>query len=199
MFLTNLFRTLSPVASLITFGVDFMFFVCYRCFLLHVSITGSRTSACVRYPHVRSPTSPESGAMSPTSMASHQPDLLDSNANAANDAEYSRTMSPVSHDVYYRDAGDAAAPYNNNTLKLDNESLVMSQHLNDSKDDYIRDEHAGSVYNEQEQSAPANRTANSQYKDNYETTFDLDGNVETKSICSAKSGGSGHDNRYRLN
>lgn len=126
-------------------------------------------------------------------MASHQPDPLDPNANAE---DYPRAMSPVSHDTYTYNANDTVAPYNNNTLKLDNESLMMSQHLNDSKDDYIRDirdEHSGSVYNDQEQSV--NRTANSQYKDNYETTFDLDGNVETKSICSAKSGGSGHDNR----
>lgn len=177
-----------------------MFVIYHSCFLsLHVSVTGSRTSACVRYPnYVRSPTSPgeTSGAMSPTSLSSHQPDPLDSNANTTE--EYPRTMSPVSHDTYgYRDANDTITPYNNNTLKLDNESLMMSQHLNESKDDYIRDirdDHSGSVYNDQDQSA--NRTANSQYKDNYETTFDLEGNVETKSICSAKSGGSGHDNRY---
>ncbi|XP_026729442.1 afadin isoform X4 [Trichoplusia ni] len=147
----------------------------------------------------RSPTSPgeNSGAMSPTSMASHQPDPLDSNANTTNDTEYQRTMSPVSHDTYYRDANDTIPPYNNNTLKLDNESLIMSQHLNDTKDDYVKDDHSSSVYNDQDQSAGVNRTSNSvqQYKDNYETTFDLDGNVETKSICSAKSGGSGHDNR----
>lgn len=107
-------------------------------------------------------------------------------------------MSPVSHDTYYRDANDTIPPYNNNTLKLDNESLIMSQHLNDTKDDYGKDDHTGSVYNDQDQSSNVNRTSNSvqQYKDNYETTFDLDGNVETKSICSAKSGGSGHDNRY---
>ncbi|KAJ8732197.1 hypothetical protein PYW08_014927 [Mythimna loreyi] len=146
----------------------------------------------------RSPTSPgeNSGAMSPTSMTSHQPDALDSNANTTNDTEYQRTMSPVSHDTYYRDGNDTM-PYNNNTLKLDNESLIMSQHLNDTKDDYVKDDHTSSVYNDQDQSSNVNRTSNSvqQYKDNYETTFDLDGNVETKSICSAKSGGSGHDNR----
>lgn len=132
-------------------------------------------------------------------MASHQPDPLDSNANTTNDTEYQRTMSPVSHDTYYRDANDTIPPYNNNTLKLDNESLIMSQHLNDTKDDYVKDDHSSSVYNDQDQSAGVNRTSNSvqQYKDNYETTFDLDGNVETKSICSAKSGGSGHDNRYK--
>lgn len=164
-------------------------FVISSLFLLHVSVTGSRTFACVRYPYVRSPTSPgeTSGAMSPTSMASQQAEL-DANANSA-DAEYLRTVSPVSQDAYYRDADNL--PYNNNTLKLDNESLAMS-HLTDSKDDNTRDEH--STYNEQDQSA--NRTANSHYKDNYETTFDLEGNVETKSICSAKSGGSGHDIRY---
>lgn len=107
-------------------------------------------------------------------------------------------MSPVSHDTYYRDANDTIPPYNNNTLKLDNESLIMSQHLNDTKDDYVKDDHTSSVYNDQDQSSNVNRTSNSvqQYKDNYETTFDLDGNVETKSICSAKSGGSGHDTRY---
>ncbi|CAB3243951.1 unnamed protein product [Arctia plantaginis] len=145
----------------------------------------------------RSPTSPgeNSGAMSPTSMSSHQPDPLDSNANTTNDTEYQRTMSPVSHDTYYRDGNDTIPPYNNNTLKLDNESLIMSQHLSDSKDEYAKDDHSSSVYNDQDQSASVNRTANSQYKDNYETTFDLDGNVETKSICSAKSGGSGHENR----
>ncbi|XP_072940434.1 afadin isoform X3 [Epargyreus clarus] len=144
----------------------------------------------------RSPTSggENSGAMSPTSLASHQPDPYDSNANA-NEPDYPRTISPVSHDTYGYNANDTIPPYNNNTLKLDNESLMMSQHLNDSKDDYIRDEHSGSVYNDQDQSATGNRIANSQYKDNYETTFDLDGNVETKSICSAKSGGSGHDSR----
>lgn len=142
---------------------------------------------------VRSPSGENSGAMSPNSMASHQPDPLDPNANV-NDAEYPRTISPVSHDTYGYNPNDP--PYNNNTLKLDNESLMMSQHLNDSKDDYIRDEHSSSVYNEQDQSASVNRTHNAQYKDNYETTFDLDGNVETKSICSAKSGGSGQDNRY---
>lgn len=135
---------------------------------------------------VRSPSGENSGAMSPTSLASHQPDPLDPNAN---DPEYPRTISPVSHDTY-------DPPYNNNTLKLDNESLMMSQHLNDSKDDYMHDEHSASVYNEHDQSASVNRTPNTQYKDNYETTFDLDGNVETKSICSAKSGGSGQDNRY---
>lgn len=174
-----------------------MFVIYHSCFLsLHVSVTGSPTSACVRYPYyVRSPTSPgdNSGAKSPTSMASHQPDPLDPNANSE---DYTRAMSPVSQDAYAYNANDTVTPYNNNTLKLDNESLMMSQHLNESKDDYIRDvrdEHSGSVYNDQDQSV--NRTVNSQYKDNYETTFDLDGNVETKSICSAKSGGSGHDNR----
>lgn len=173
-----------------------MFVIYHICFLsLHVSLTGSPTYACVHYIMSRSPTSPEnSGAMSPTSMTSHQQDL-DPNANPD---EYPRTVSPVSHDTYaYREGADVT-PYNNNTLKLDNESLMMSQHLNESKDDYIRDmrdEHSGSVYNDQDQST-INRTANSQYKDNYETTFDLEGNVETKSICSAKSGGSGHDNRY---
>ncbi|CAK1553482.1 unnamed protein product [Leptosia nina] len=126
----------------------------------------------------------DSGAMSPTSLASQQPEHLDANAN---DAEYPTAISPVSHDTYPYTAD--TQPYNNNTLKLDNESLMMSPHMNDSKDDYIRDEH--SVYNEQE----PNRGPNSQYKDNYETTFDLDGNVETKSICSAKSGGSGQENR----
>ncbi|XP_023941942.2 afadin isoform X3 [Bicyclus anynana] len=131
-----------------------------------------------------------SGAMSPTSLASHQPDALDANANVTDD--YPRAVSPASHDYAYN-ADSSHAPYNNNTLKLDNESLMMSQHLNDSKGDYIRDEHSGSVY-EQEHSAPG-RGPSAQYKDNYETTFDLDGNVETKSICSAKSGGSGHDNR----
>lgn len=124
--------------------------------------------------------------MSPTSLASQQADL-DANANSA-DADYLRTVSPVSQDTYYREQD---MPYNNNTLKLDNESLMMS-HM-DSKEDNTREDHSTSNY-EQDQST--NRTANSNYKDNYETTFDLDGNVETKSICSAKSGGSGHDNRY---
>lgn len=114
--------------------------------------------------------------MSPTSLGA------DDTANE----EYLRGASPDRD--YYRDPDQ---PYNNNTLKLDNESLVMS-HL-DSKEEHPRDEHPDSVY---EQGAPGNRTASSHYKDNYETTFDLDGNVETKSICSAKSGGSGHDNRY---
>ncbi|XP_068630825.1 afadin isoform X2 [Battus philenor] len=145
----------------------------------------------------RSPTSPEnSGAMSPTSLASHHADLdSNSNANVTNETEYPGTVSPVSHDAYaYRDGNDTMSPYNNNTLKFGNESLRMSQHLSDSKDDYMRDEPSGSAYNDQEESTGASRTG-SQYKDNYETTFDLDGNVETKSICSAKSGGSGHDNR----
>lgn len=201
----------------------FMFVIYHRCFILHVTITGSQPSACVRYPYGRSPTSPgTNSAMSPTSIASHEPHPTDSNANTTD--EYSRTMSPVSQDTYYRDNDttprpyrdddgsrqyrdddmtprpyrddDAARPYNNNTLKLDNESLMMSQQVIGA-DDYIGDDHAGSVYNDQENATP-NRTANSQYKDNYETTFDLDGNVETKSICSAKSGGSGHDNRYSL-
>ncbi|KAI8428650.1 hypothetical protein MSG28_007380 [Choristoneura fumiferana] len=79
----------------------------------------------------------------------------------------------------YRDANDTLTPYNNNTLKLDNDSVLSHA----SRDDYLRDDHA------------SHRNNNSNYKDNYETTFDLDGNVETKSICSAKSGGSGHDNR----
>lgn len=131
--------------------------------------------------------------MSPTSLASHPPDALDANANAP-DADYPRAGSPASHDTYGYNANDSAAPYNNNTLKLDNESLMMSQHMADSKDEYMRDEHSGSVY-EQEQGANAARAPASHYKDNYETTFDLEGNVETKSICSAKSGGSGHDNR----
>lgn len=135
--------------------------------------------------------------MSPTSLGSHQPDALDNNANnTTHEADYMRTMSPVSHDTYYRDGNDTITPYNNNTLKLDNESLMMSQQLSDSKDDYTKDEHSVSTYNDRDQSVNTNRTINSQYKDNYETTFDLDGNVETKSICSAKSGGSGHDNRY---
>lgn len=104
-------------------------------------------------------------------------------------------MSPVSQQDAYGYGPNESGPYNNNTLKLDNESLMMSQHL-DSKEEYIRDDHTGSVYNDQDQNSNApNRTANSQYKDNYETTFDLEGNVETKSICSAKSGGSGHDSR----
>lgn len=186
---------------------------------------------------IRSPTSPGgNSAMSPTSIASHEPHPTDSNANTTD--EYSRTMSPVSQDTYYRDANDttprpyrdvddnnsrpyrdddmtprpyvddngqrqyrdddASRPYNNNTLKLDNESLMMSQQVIGSGDDYPPDEQSGSVYNDQEQNVTPNRTANSQYKDNYETTFDLDGNVETKSICSAKSGGSGHDNRYSM-
>lgn len=185
---------------------------------------------------IRSPTSPgTNSAMSPTSIASHEQHPADSNANTTD--EYSRTMSPVSQDTYYRDANDttprpyrdmddnnsrpyrdddmtprpyddngqrqyreddASRPYNNNTLKLDNESLMMSQQVIGAGEDYAPDEHTGSVYNDQEQNATPNRTANSQYKDNYETTFDLDGNVETKSICSAKSGGSGHDNRYSL-
>ncbi|XP_013177588.1 PREDICTED: afadin-like [Papilio xuthus] len=145
----------------------------------------------------RSPTSAEnSGAMSPTSLASHHADLdTNSNANVTNDTEYPGTASPVSHDAFaYRDGNDTMSPYNNNTLKLDNESLMMSQHLSDSKDDYMRDEPSAAGYADQEQSAAVSRTG-SHYKDNYETTFDLDGNVETKSICSAKSGGSGHDNR----
>lgn len=127
--------------------------------------------------------------MSPTSLASHPPDALDANANAP-DADYPRAGSPASHDTYGYNASDPAPPYNNNTLKLDNESLVMSQHMADPKDEYTRDERAGSVYEQEQARAPG-----SHYKDNYETTFDLEGNVETKSICSAKSGGSGHDNR----
>lgn len=173
--------------------------------------------------------------MSPTSIASHEPHPADANANTTD--EYSRTMSPVSQDTYYRDVNDTTPrpyrdvddnsrqyrdddmtprpymedggsrqfrdddpnrPYNNNTLKLDNESLMMSQQVIGNAEDYIGDDHTGSVYNDQEPNATPNRTNNSQYKDNYETTFDLDGNVETKSICSAKSGGSGHDNRYSL-
>ncbi|XP_045493705.1 afadin isoform X7 [Colias croceus] len=125
----------------------------------------------------------DSGAMSPASLAEHGAEP-NANANAntnANEAEFPRAASPGSHDTYAYEH----QPYNNNTLKLDNESLVAS----DSKDEYVRDEHSN-VYAEQDQS----RT-HSQYKDNYETTFDLDGNVETKSICSAKSGGSGHENR----
>ncbi|CAG9115576.1 unnamed protein product [Plutella xylostella] len=129
----------------------------------------------------RSPTSPGSGAKSPTSLASHPQD------GGEPPDDYQRTMSPVSHDTY--GYGNDSQPYNNNTLKLDNESLMMSQHL-ETKDEYIRDDNG---YNDQDQNSPASRTNN--YKDNYETTFDLDGNVETKSICSAKSGGSGHDNR----
>lgn len=132
-------------------------------------------------PYIRSPASPEPGG-----AMSQQPDALDNNAND----EYHRTVSPVSNDHYYRDSNEITPYNNNNTLKLDNESLMMSQHLTDSKD-----EHTGSIYNDHDQSTNANRTGNSQYKDNYETTFDLDGNVETKSICSAKSGGSGHENR----
>ncbi|XP_047986370.1 uncharacterized protein LOC125226430 [Leguminivora glycinivorella] len=117
--------------------------------------------------------SPEARVTSPTS------------ADAADDY---RPMSPDRYSPY-RDANDTLTPYNNNTLKLDNDSVVS--HLNDSKEDYLRDDHTPSIYDQDSQS----RTNNSQYKDNYETTFDLDGNVETKSICSAKSGGSGHDNR----
>ncbi|XP_063379407.1 uncharacterized protein LOC134666186 [Cydia fagiglandana] len=119
-----------------------------------------------------------SGAMSPTSV------------DEAPHADEYRPMSPDRAYSPYRDANDTLTPYNNNTLKLDNDSVVS--HLNDSKEDYLRDDHTPSIY---DQDHSQNRTNNSQYKDNYETTFDLDGNVETKSICSAKSGGSGHDNR----
>ncbi|XP_063621127.1 afadin isoform X2 [Cydia splendana] len=119
-----------------------------------------------------------SGAMSPTSV------------DDAPHADEYRPMSPDRAYSPYRDANDTLTPYNNNTLKLDNDSVVS--HLNDSKEDYLRDDHTPSIY---DQDHSQNRTNNSQYKDNYETTFDLDGNVETKSICSAKSGGSGHDNR----
>lgn len=134
--------------------------------------------ACVVFPpRVRS-----SGA----DASLHDVDAGDLDTTA--DTDYHRTMSPVSHDAYGygRDASDAT-PYNNNTLKLDDES----QNFNDSKD-------AGSLYDEESrdrQSFAANRN---NYKDNYETTFDLEGNVETKSICSAKSGGSGHENRWRI-
>lgn len=94
--------------------------------------------------------------------------------------EGGRAASPADDPYQYRDANDTLTPYNNNTLKLDNDSVLSHA----SKDDYLRDDHT------------PHRNNNSHYKDNYETTFDLDGNVETKSICSAKSGGSGHDNRY---
>lgn len=48
--------------------------------------------------------------------------------------------------------------------------------------------------NKDDQSS-ASKNYSAEYKDNYETTFDLDGNVETKSVCSIKSGGSGSENR----
>ncbi|XP_041976702.1 uncharacterized protein LOC121731364 [Aricia agestis] len=96
--------------------------------------------------------SAEDGAMSPTS---HQ------------DEEYPTAGSPLSHDTYTPD------PYNNNTLKLDNESLLSPNDTNE--DDNKRS-----------------------FKDNYETTFDIDGNVETKSTCSTRSGGSGNDNRGNI-
>nr|XP_032511319.1 uncharacterized protein LOC116765828 isoform X2 [Danaus plexippus plexippus] len=108
----------------------------------------------------RSPSGDTSAAMSPSEA--------DANAN----------LDGLSNDTY---------PYNNNTLKNDNDSLLMT-HL-DNKDEY-GNEQTGSLYNQD-----TNRGSNTHYKDNYETTFDLDGNVETKSICSAKSGGSGHDTR----
>lgn len=101
-------------------------------------------------------------------------------ASPAGPASPASLASPADDPYQYRDANDTLTPYNNNTLKLDNDSVLSHA----SKDDYLRDDHA------------PHRNNNSNYKDNYETTFDLDGNVETKSICSAKSGGSGHDNRY---
>lgn len=101
---------------------------------------------------------------------------VDANANPGHD-EYQRTMSPVSHHDNY-------SYENNNTLKLDAESLATSP-AGDVKDEYVRED----------QHEQVSKNNSSQYKDNYETTFDLDGNVETKSICSAKSGGSGHENR----
>ncbi|XP_045486498.1 afadin isoform X2 [Pieris rapae] len=104
----------------------------------------------------------DSGAMSPSSLASPHRDLLDDDDHP-DDGHYDE------------DDND-----NNNTLKPEE-----SPRSNDSKHEFGRDEREHS-------SRTSHRLS---YKDNYETTFDLDGNVETKSICSAKSGGSGHENR----
>ncbi|VVC92346.1 unnamed protein product [Leptidea sinapis] len=121
--------------------------------------------------------SAESGAMSPTSLGSHA-------ADGAEPEEFPRAGSPLSHDPH--DPHDphpySEQPYNNNTIKLDSDSVI-----NESAE-YAKDEPSAAYGDDPHRN-------NSHYKDNYETTFDLDGNVETKSICSAKSGGSGHDNR----
>ncbi|XP_045513950.1 afadin isoform X2 [Pieris brassicae] len=106
----------------------------------------------------------DSGAMSPSSLASHPRDLLDDNDEDHPD------------DAAFDDDDND----NNNTLKPEE-----SPRSTDSKHEFGRDEREHS-------SRTSHRLS---YKDNYETTFDLDGNVETKSICSAKSGGSGHENR----
>ncbi|CAF4775852.1 unnamed protein product [Pieris macdunnoughi] len=105
----------------------------------------------------------DSGAMSPSSLASQPRDLDDDDEDHPDDAPY-----------------DDEDNDNNNTLKPE-----RSPRSTDSKHEYGRDEREHS-------SRTSHRLS---YKDNYETTFDLDGNVETKSICSAKSGGSGHENR----
>lgn len=166
--------------------------VFFRCMFL--SLAHRHTLVFYTY-RDRSP-GDNSGTMSPTSLASHQPDPLDHNANM-NDQEYSRTISPESQETFVYNSHDRP-PYNNNTLKLDNEligKLKTEEDLNDTKDEFSIEGHGSSMYTEQDSSASLGRLPGSQYKDNYETTFDLDGNVETKSICSAKSGGSGHDNR----
>lgn len=154
----------------------------------------------------RSTTSPVpdsvSGMMSPTDTT---------NTNTTNNTDYQRTMSPIStgtisnqdtcsYNYNNKDVADNMSPYNNNTLKMENDSMMMSPHLNESKDDLVRDDQFsqefGNDHDHRDQhNASMKRIPNSQLKDNYETTFDLDGNVETKSICSAKSGGSGHENR----
>lgn len=141
--------------------------------------------------------------------------------NSTGGSDFQRTMSPIlssnkigsqdnfamSYPKNNMDASDALSGYmnnNNNNVKMDDESLMMSQHLANSKTDLLQDAQFSSPYNgisnAQNLSTKdqTNKTPNNQCKDNYETTFDLDGNVETKSICSAKSGGSGHDNRYDI-
>lgn len=141
--------------------------------------------------------------------------------NSTAGSDFQRAMSPIlssnkmgSQDnfgmAYNKnsiDTADALSGYinnNNNNVKMEDESLIMSQHLANSKSDLLQDSQfnlpyngINSVQNSTSNKEQPGKMSNNQCKDNYETTFDLDGNVETKSICSAKSGGSGHDNnRY---
>lgn len=153
--------------------------------------------------------------MSPISQLGHDTiQSMEPNTTGEPDSDFRRAVSPInkmgSQDNFamsynyknHMDTPEQMANYtnNNNIMKMDNEALMLSQHLASSKSDLLQENHFASPYNAQQsmmnsEQPTQSKVASGQYKDNYETTFDLDGNVETKSICSAKSGGSGHENR----
>lgn len=164
----------------------------------------------------RSPTSPLPDNLSGITGSQIMHSTLDgmqnsepSGINSTTTSDLQRAMSPIgsnkisSQDIFsygknhIDSVSDSISGYhnNNNNSKMDSESLALSQHLTNSKADLLQDNNFSSPYNDSVAKEQQSKANGGQFKDNYETTFDLDGNVETKSICSAKSGGSGHENR----